>query len=41
MEPVSFDGPELSGKKLEIDADYVRDRVKDLLESTDLRKYIL
>ncbi|KAJ9467070.1 ATP-dependent protease ATPase subunit HslU1 [Diplonema papillatum] len=41
MEDISFRGPELSGKKVIIDADYVTDRVKSLLEKADLQKYLL
>ena len=41
MEDISYKGPELSGKTVTIDVDYIRDRVKGLLEKVDLQKYLL
>jgi ATP-dependent protease HslVU (ClpYQ) ATPase subunit len=41
MEEVSFDAPEKHGQKIEITDEYVRQRVGDLLLTSDLRKYIL
>jgi ATP-dependent HslUV protease ATP-binding subunit HslU len=41
VEEISFDAPEKAGQTIEVDAEYVRSRVKDLLVTSDLRKYIL
>jgi len=41
LEDVSFDGPELSGKTLSIDAEMVRSRVADLAKNEDLSRYVL
>jgi len=41
LEDVSFDGPELSGKTLEIGAAMVRERVADLAKNEDLSRYVL
>ena len=41
LEDVSFDGPELSGQTITIDAAFVRDRLEKLLKDEDLSKYIL
>jgi ATP-dependent HslUV protease ATP-binding subunit HslU len=41
VEEVSFDGPDLKNKQVKIDADYVRDRLADVLEKEDLSKFIL
>jgi ATP-dependent HslUV protease ATP-binding subunit HslU len=41
MEEISFRAPEMEEKNITIDAKYVQARVKDLMESTDLKKYIL
>eukprot|EP01031_Cornospumella_fuschlensis_P037586 gene37586-45654_t len=41
MEEISFEAPDRAGQRFEVTADYVKNRVKDLLGNTDLRKYIL
>ena len=41
LEEVSFEGPALKGKKIEVDREYVRQRVQDLIEDRDLGKYVL
>ncbi len=41
MEDISFDAPERSGETIKIDADYVCDKLKDVIEDEDLSKYIL
>lgn len=41
MEEISFEAPEKSGSVVEVDAEYVRTRVSDLLLGSDLRKFIL
>ncbi len=41
LEDISFDGPELSGKTLSIDAATVRARVADLAKNEDLSRYVL
>ena len=41
MEDISFRAPELKGKVVTIDADYVAERVQELLKKSDLQKYLL
>ncbi len=41
LEDISFEGPELSGQKIVIDAALVRDRVADLSKDDDLSRYVL
>jgi ATP-dependent HslUV protease ATP-binding subunit HslU len=41
LDEISFDAPEMPGKNLVIDAQYVRDKVKDFVEDEDLSRYIL
>ncbi len=41
LEDVSFDAPDMPGKELTIDADYVRARLGDLTRDQDLSRYIL
>ncbi|HLY10502.1 MAG TPA: ATP-dependent protease ATPase subunit HslU [Planctomycetota bacterium] len=41
LEELSFNAPALSPANVSIDANYVRDRLKGLLENEDVRKYIL
>ena len=41
LDEVSFDAPELTEKTVPIDADYVRDRLKDIVKDEDLSRYIL
>jgi ATP-dependent HslUV protease ATP-binding subunit HslU len=41
LEQISFEGPELSEKKVVIDAQYVDQRLKDIVKDQDLSRYIL
>jgi ATP-dependent HslUV protease ATP-binding subunit HslU len=41
VEDVSFDGPDLSDKRVVINGDYVRGRLANILEKEDLSKFIL
>ena len=41
LDEISFDAPEMSGKNLVIDAQYVREKLKDFVEDEDLSRYIL
>ncbi|MFQ3619989.1 MAG: ATP-dependent protease ATPase subunit HslU [Spirochaetales bacterium] len=41
LEEVSFHAPELKGQKIPITADYVNERVKNIVENQDLSRYIL
>jgi ATP-dependent HslUV protease ATP-binding subunit HslU len=41
LDDVSFSAPEMPGKKVEIDAQYVRDRLSPILSNEDLSRYIL
>src|SRR5881296_1190509 len=41
LEEVSFSAPELTERKLTIDAKVVRDRLKDIVKDDDLSRYIL
>ena len=41
LEDISFNAPELKGQTIPITVEYVRDKLKDVLENKDLSKYIL
>jgi ATP-dependent HslUV protease ATP-binding subunit HslU len=41
LDEVSFSAPEMYGKKVDIDAQYVRDRLSPILMNEDLSRYIL
>ncbi|HEB30437.1 MAG TPA: ATP-dependent protease ATPase subunit HslU [Spirochaetes bacterium] len=41
LEDVSFSAPELSGQTIPVTVDYVRTRLKEILENKDLSRYIL
>jgi ATP-dependent HslUV protease ATP-binding subunit HslU len=41
LEEISFEGPDLAGRTVEIDAAMVRDRVADLARNDDLSRYVL
>jgi ATP-dependent HslUV protease ATP-binding subunit HslU len=41
LEDLSFDGPELSGKEVAIDAQYVKDKLDAIVQDEDLSRYIL
>jgi ATP-dependent HslUV protease ATP-binding subunit HslU len=41
LDVISFDAPEKTGSKFSINAEYVRERMADVLKSEDLSRYIL
>ena len=41
MEDISFDAPEMGGKTVTIDAEYVREKLREVIEDQDLSRYIL
>ena len=41
LEEVSFEAPDLSGQKIEINADYVRRALSDIVKDEDLSRYVL
>ena len=41
LEEISFDAPEIRGRKIPIDSAYVREKLKDFVEDEDLSRYIL
>jgi ATP-dependent HslUV protease ATP-binding subunit HslU len=41
FDEIAFDAPDLSGKKITIDANYVRERLSDIIEDEYLTRYIL
>jgi ATP-dependent HslUV protease ATP-binding subunit HslU len=41
LEDVSFKAPELEGSEVLVDAAFVRERLEPLIQSSDLRKYLL
>jgi len=41
MEDISFSAPDIAEKTIRIDRDYVRDHLKEILVSQDLRRFIL
>ena len=41
LEDASFDAPDLNSKDIVVDAEYVRDKMKDIVKDEDLTKYIL
>ena len=41
VEEISFEGPDLRGKRVTIDGPYVRGRLTEILEKEDLSKFIL
>ena len=41
LEEISFDAPNLAGKELVIDAEYVQARLADVVKDEDLSRYIL
>jgi len=40
-EDISFSAPDLKGQKIPITVEYVKDKLKEVLENKDLSKYIL
>ena len=41
LEDASFDAPDLKDKDIVVDAEYVREKMKDIVKDEDLTKYIL
>jgi len=41
LEQISFEGPECREKTVTITAEYVRERLKDIVQDQDLSRYIL
>jgi ATP-dependent HslUV protease ATP-binding subunit HslU len=41
LEEISFTAPDMAGKELVIDADYVHAKLADVLSNEDLSRYIL
>jgi len=41
LDEISFDAPELSGKVMVIDANYVKEKLKGFVEDEDLSRFIL
>jgi ATP-dependent HslUV protease ATP-binding subunit HslU len=41
LEDLSFDAPERRERRIEIDADYVRNRLAEIVSDEDLSRYIL
>jgi ATP-dependent HslUV protease ATP-binding subunit HslU len=41
LEEISFDAPEMVEKGVVIDAEYVREKLEDIVEDEDLSRYIL
>jgi ATP-dependent HslUV protease ATP-binding subunit HslU len=41
LDELSFDGPEMSGKEVKIDAQYVKDKLDAIVKDEDLARYIL
>jgi ATP-dependent HslUV protease ATP-binding subunit HslU len=41
FETISFDAPEMKGREVKITADYVRERLGDVIKDEDLSKFIL
>jgi ATP-dependent HslUV protease ATP-binding subunit HslU len=41
LEDISFDAPDLENKTITIDASYIREKLKDIIQDEDLSRYIL
>ncbi len=41
LEDISFDAPDLEEKNINIDASYIREKLKDIIQDEDLSRYIL
>ena len=41
LDEVSFDAPEMEEKSVDITAEYVREKLEDIVEDEDLSRYIL
>ena len=41
MEEISFAAPEIAEKEIQVDREYVRKQIRDVLKDQDLRRFIL
>jgi len=41
LDDISFDAPDMGTKKVEIDAEYVKSKLEDIIEDEDLSRYVL
>ena len=41
QEHISFDAPDLENKNITIDAAYIREKLKDIIQDEDLSRYVL
>ena len=41
LDEISFEASDLSGQQIDIDAQYVRDKLADVVKDEDLTRYIL
>jgi ATP-dependent HslUV protease ATP-binding subunit HslU len=41
LDDISFDAPDMTEKEVVIDADYVNEKLQDIVEDEDLSRYIL
>jgi ATP-dependent HslUV protease ATP-binding subunit HslU len=41
LDEISFDAPDMTEKEVVIDAEYVRQKLNDIVEDEDLSRYIL
>ncbi len=41
LDEISFDAPDMKEKEVVIDAEYVRQKLNDIVEDEDLSRYIL
>ncbi len=41
LDDISFDAPDMGKKKVEIDAEYVKSKLEDIVEDEDLSRYVL
>jgi ATP-dependent HslUV protease ATP-binding subunit HslU len=41
LDEISFDAPDLTEKEIVIDADYVQQKLSEIVEDEDLSRYIL
>jgi ATP-dependent HslUV protease ATP-binding subunit HslU len=41
LDDISFDAPDMAGKEVVIDANYVKEKLENIVEDEDLSRYIL
>jgi ATP-dependent HslUV protease ATP-binding subunit HslU len=41
LDEISFNAPDMAGKKVVIDASYVKEKLENIIEDEDLSRYIL